>query len=214
MACLALAVTVLAFDWIAALTPDWYSDIFGVYLFAGTLLAGLAATTLGVLRLEAQGRLPGLRPDHRYNLGAYLFAFTVFWGYIGFSQYLLSWYGNLPEEAAWYRLRLQGGWRGLTVALALLHFAAPFLALVTRAAKSAPRRLGPVAALVLLAHLLDLYWLVFPQLARGLLLSWPELGFAAFFLGWTRLWLRETFSWGPDLPLGDPGLRAGLEFRL
>ena len=98
---------------VAALTPDWYSDIFGIYLFAGAFLAGLAASTLAVTRLRDQSRLPGVSRDHLYNLGGLLFAFTVFWGYIGFSQYLLSWYGNLPEEASWYQLRLRGGGLGV-----------------------------------------------------------------------------------------------------
>ena len=213
-AAIALAVTLLAFDWVAALTPDWYSDIFGIYLFAGAFLAGLAASTLAVTRLRDQSRLPGVSRDHLYNLGGLLFAFTVFWGYIGFSQYLLSWYGNLPEEASWYQLRLRGGWHAATLALALLHFAVPFLALVTRDAKGDPRRLRWVALLVLLSHYLDLHWMLFPVLGRGFLFSWPELSFAAFFLGLGLLWTREAFRLGADQPVGDPSLGRGLEFRL
>ena len=214
LAAIALAVTLLAFDWLAALSPDWYSDIFGVYLFAGAFLAGLSATTLGVTRLRHQGRLPGVGPEHLYNLGAYLFAFTVFWGYIGFSQYLLSWYGNLPEEASWYRSRLAGSWHPATLALALLHFAVPFLALVTRGAKVDPRRLRPVALGLLVAHYLDLHWLIFPILGQGFLWSWPELSFAACFLGLGLLWLRQAFRLGADQPVGDPDLARGLEFHL
>jgi hypothetical protein len=214
MAIFALVITVLAFDWISGLTPEWYSDIFGVYLFAGGFLAALAATVLALVRLQGQGRLSEVRRDHRYNLGGFLFAFTVFWSYIGFAQYMLMWYANLPEEVVWYKVRLEGGWHAVTVALAILHFIVPFFALVTRDAKGDPRRLRWVAILMLGAHALDLYWLVFPVLGRGVLFSWPELSFGLFFIGGTLLWLRKALEWGEDLPVGDPFLQMGLEFHL
>jgi hypothetical protein len=97
MAIFAFVITVAAFDWISGLTPEWYSDIFGVYLFAGGFLAAIAATSLSLGHLQGMGRLPEVKRDHRYNLGAFLFAFTVFWSYIGFAQYMLMWYANLPE---------------------------------------------------------------------------------------------------------------------
>jgi len=214
MAVFAFVVTLLAFDWISGLTPDWYSDIFGVYLFAGGFLAGLAATTLALVRLQGEGRLQGVRRDHRFNLGGFLFAFTVFWSYIGFAQYMLMWYANLPEEIHWYRERLEHGWHGVTIALAVVHFVVPFFALVTRDAKGDPRRLRWVAALMLGAHALDLYWLVFPVLGQGVLFSWPEASFALFFLGGGLLWVRKSLAWGEDMPVGDAFLRQGLEFRL
>jgi hypothetical protein len=214
MAIFALVITVLAFDWISGLTPEWYSDIFGVYLFAGGFLAGLAATSLALLRMQNRGRLAEVNQDHRYNLGGFLFAFTVFWSYIGFAQYMLMWYGNLPEEIVWYRTRLEPGWHEVTIALAIAHFFVPFFALVTRDSKGHPRILGWTAALMLGAHALDLYWLVFPALGKGVLFSWPEVSFLCFFLGGALLWLRKAFTWGEDLPAGDAFLRQGLEFRL
>ena len=210
----ALIVTVLAMDWVSGLTPEWYSDIIGVYLFSGTFLAGLAATTLAIGHLKGQGRLQGVRRDHLYNLGGFMFAFTVFWSYIAFAQYLLMWYGNLPLEAAWYSVRLHGGWYFATLALALLHFLVPFFALATRAAKEDPRRLRWVAWLILGTHLLDLTWLIVPTLGQGFLCSWPEGSFALFFLGGGLTWVRHSFSHGADMPVGDPFLRQGLEFRL
>jgi hypothetical protein len=214
MALFAVVITVMAFDWISGLTPDWYSDIFGVYLFAGSFLAGLAASTLAVLHLQRRGRLGQVRRDHLYNLGGFLFAFTVFWSYIAFSQYLLMWYGNLPGEVVWYRARFQGGWHRATVALALLHFVLPFFALVTRAAKSDPGRLLRVGLLILGAHLLDLYWLVFPALGAGVLCGWPEWSFALCCVAGALLWVDRSFGWGEDMPVGDPFLGQGLEFRL
>jgi len=214
MAIFALLVTVAAFDWIGGLDPGWYSDVIGVYLFAGAFLAGLAATTLAVLSLKGQGRLQGIRFDHLYNLGGFLFGFTVFWAYIAFAQYMLMWYANLPEEVVWYQAHLGGLWLGVALLLALLHFFVPFFALVPRDAKGDMKRLRWVALVVLAAHWLDLYWLIFPALGQRPLFSWPELAFALFFVGGALLWLRGAMETGEDMPVGDPFLEEGLEFRL
>jgi hypothetical protein len=203
----------VAFDWISSLDPEWYSDIFGVYVFAGAFLAGLSATTLAVARLKQCGRLPEVNEHHLYNLGGFLFAFTVFWSYIGFAQYMLMWYADLPEEVVWYKLRISGGWGSVALGLALVHFAIPFFALITSDAKSDLRRLQRVASLMILAHLLDLYWLVFPSLGRGVLASWPELAFGLLFVGGGLLWLGREFGHGADMPIGDPFLAQALEFR-
>lgn len=209
-----ITITVVAFDWIMSLEPAWYSDIFGVYIFAGTFLAGLAATVFAVLYLQKIGRLPDIGPDHLYNLGGFLFAFTVFWSYIGFAQYMLMWYANMPEEVFWYQERLQGGWGGLLLVLAIVHFLIPFFVLIPREAKSNPRILSRIAVLMLLAHWLDLYWMLFPSVEPGLIFSWPELSFALLFLGGGLLWMRQALGWGEDMPIGDPRLQEGLEFRL
>jgi len=209
----ALTITLVAFDWVSSLEPEWYSDIFGVYVFAGSFLAGLAATTLGVLHLKDRGRLDGVRADHLYNLGGYLFAFTVFWSYIGFAQYMLMWYANLPEEVFWYKDRIEGGWLPVVLALALFHFFIPFFALITRDAKSHPRRLRLVAALVLAAHALDLYWLLFPVLGKEPVFGLWEVAFGLCFAGAGLLWVGRLMKRGADMPVGDPFLEEGLEVR-
>jgi hypothetical protein len=214
MAIFAFVITLVAFDWISGLDPAWYSDIFGVYVFAGSFLAGLASTVLWLVHMRDRGRLPEIHRDHLYNLGGFLFAFTVFWSYIGFAQYMLIWYANLPEEVVWYQARLDGPWHGVTLALALLHFIVPFFALVTRDSKGDPAQLRRVALLMLGAHVLDLYWLIFPALGPTPRLSWPEISFALTFLGGALLWMRRAGEQGEDMPIGDPFLREGLEFRL
>ena len=209
-----ITITVVAFDWISSLDPAWYSDIFGVYIFAGTFLAGLAATTLALLYLKSRGRLQEVGPDHMYNLGGFLFAFTVFWSYIGFAQYMLMWYANMPEEVFWYKERLQGAWGPLLLALAVFHFLVPFFILIPREAKSDPKFLFWTAALLLLSHWLDLYWMIFPILGRGLLLGWPEFSFGLLVVSGGLLWIRHVMNRGPDMPIGDPLLNEGLGFRL
>jgi hypothetical protein len=209
-----ITITIAAFDWISSLEPTWYSDVFGVYLFAGTFLSGLAATSLAVLYLRRRGRLAGLGPDHLYNLGGFLFAFTVFWSYIGFAQYLLMWYANVPEEVFWYKERLQGACGGLLLALAIFHFFVPFFLLIPRSAKSSPKLLFATAMIMLVSHWLDLYWMIVPSLGRGLIFGWPEISFGILFLSGALLWVRRSMSRGDDMPVGDPFLSEGLEFRL
>jgi hypothetical protein len=214
MAIFGITITVVAFDWISSLEPAWYSDIFGVYLFAGTFLAGLAATTLALLYLKSRGRLREIGPDHMYNLGGFLFAFTVFWSYIGFAQYMLMWYANMPEEVFWYKERLQGAWGPILLALAVFHFLVPFFILIPREAKSDPKFLFWTAAVMLISHWLDLYWMIFPILRRGPVLGWPEFSFGLLFISGGLIWIRYMMNRGPDMPINDPLLGEGLGFRL
>ena len=210
----AITLTLVAFDWVSSLEPAWYSDMFGVYVFAGAFMAGLAAATLGVLYLKDRGRLEGVRGDHLYNLGGYMFAFTVFWGYIGFAQYMLIWYADMPEEVSWYKERIEGPWLPVILALALFRFLVPFFAFVTRDSKESPMVLRWMASLVLVGQILDLYWMVFPAIFKKPVLSWPELSFALFFACGALLWLRRSMAMGKDMPVGDPFLKEGLEFHL
>ena len=214
MVLFAFMVTFIAFDWIAGLVPEWYSDIFAVYLFAGSFLASLAATVLTIHYLKARNRLTEVRRDHMYSLGTFMFAFTVFWSYIAFAQYMLMWYANLPDEVNWYHDRLHGAWHAVTITLAVVHFLVPFFMLSTRDAKSNPKLLPKIAGIMLGAHMLDVYWLIFPSISPEPLFSWPELSFALLFAGAGLLWIRKTLTFGQDMPIGDAFLREGLEFHL
>jgi hypothetical protein len=210
----AITITVVAFDWISSLEPEWYSDIFGVYFFAGTFLAGLSAMTIAVVYLKNRGRLSEVGPDHMYNLGGFLFAFTVFWSYIGFAQYMLMWYANMPDEVIWYKERLVGAWGPLLLGLAVVHFLIPFFILIPRGAKSNPKILFWISALMLFSHWLDLYWMIMPTLHRGPLWGLPEISFGALFVSIGLLWMKRMMNRGADMPIGDPLLKEGLEFHL
>jgi hypothetical protein len=184
-----------------------------VYLFAGTFLAGLAATALAAAFLIRRGRLEGVRFDHLYGLGGFLFAFTVFWSYIAFAQYMLMWYANLPEEVFWYQERIEGGWLWVVLGLATFHFLVPFFALLARDWKGNPSRLRWVALVVLLSHALDLYWMIFPVLGIGPVFGWPEVAFALTFISVAVLWIRRELRRGADMPVGDPFLQEALEYH-
>ncbi|MGC9985114.1 MAG: hypothetical protein ABSF35_15980 [Polyangia bacterium] len=207
------SVTILAFDWISGLEPEWYSDMFGVYLFAGTFVSGIAAMVLGVLSLMRRGRLPEVQSKHVYNLGSLGLAFTVFFAYIGFAQYMLIWYANLPEEVIWFKHRIEGAWQPVALLLPLLHFFIPFLLLIGSVGKKHPAPLRVAAISILLGHFVDLYWLIFPVLGPRPLFAWPELAMACFFLGLGFLQIRRAMGRGADLPVGDPLLAKGLEWQ-
>ncbi len=208
-----ITITLVAFDWISSIEPAWYSDVFGVYIFGGAFLAGLAVTTLAVLRQMGAGRLERVTSVHVYNLGALMFAFTVFWGYIGFAQFMLMWYANLPEEVFWYKERTMGGWLAVVLLVVLARFVIPFFGLITADAKSDPRRLRWVAVVMLLGHWLDLYWLVFPALGGDVSVSWPEVAFALLFGGAAVVWVIRALDRGEAMPVGDPFLPEALELR-
>ena len=207
-------ITILAFDWISGLEPEWYSDMFGVYLFAGSFVTGIAAMAQGVLALLRRNRLPGVQSKHYYNLGTLGLAFTVFYSYIGFAQYMLIWYANLPEEVVWFKHRIDGAWYPVALLLPLFHFFIPFFLLVGAIGKRSPKILGLATLSILIGHFVDLYWLIFPILGAQPLFSWPELAMACFFLGLGFLQLRRAMGRGADMPVGDPLLAKGLEWQL
>jgi len=210
----ALTVTVTAIDWAMSLEPHWYSTIYGVYYFAGTFLAAVACATYIVVRLNEAGYLPGLRRDHYYSLGALMFAFVNFWAYIAFSQFLLIWYANLPEETFWFMTRWKGGWEYFSIGLIIVHFAVPYFALLSQDSKMDPRRLKFMALWILVAHLMDLYWLVMPTYSPTLTFAWIDLFFPLIVVGAVMLLLTVKMRRHPVMPIGDPKLARGMDFHL
>jgi len=210
----AVSVTVLAIDWAMSIEPHWYSTIFGVYFFSGTVLAGVATATLIVVLLHEGGYLPPLRPDHLYSLGALLFAFVNFWAYIAFSQFLLIWYANLPEETFWFMKRWSHGWQYVSVLLIVTQFAVPYFALLAQDAKMNPKRLKLMAIWILAAHFLDVYWLVMPSFDGGVPVSWIEFSYPVLGVGLVIVVLASRMNKYNLVPVGDPKLERGLSFHL
>lgn len=214
MPILAITVTALAIDWAMSLEPDWYSTVFGVYYFAGMVLAALSAATYIIVRLHEAGYIPNLRRDHFYSLGALMFAFVNFWAYIAFSQFMLMWYANLPEESFWFIMRWKNGWQYVSVVLIIAQFWGPFFMLLSQDAKMNLKRLKLVSIWLLLAHLLDLYWLVMPTYATGVTISWTLIGIPVLTAGLIILTLAWKMKRHNLLPVGDPKLQRGLDFHL
>jgi len=211
----ALSTTFAAFDWMMSLDPHWYSTIFGVYYFAGCLVAAFAFMILVATSLERPADLGGAVTDeHFHDLGKLLFAFTVFWAYIGFSQYFLIWYANIPEETLWYLHRSHGSWGTVTLFLAIGHFGVPFFFLMSKHIKRRPALLVTGAAWMLFMQWIDIYWLVMPVLRPDH--AWPGLldltcllGIGGLFLALLGWQIRRRAM----IPLKDPGLPRSLTFE-
>jgi hypothetical protein len=207
--------TFAGIDWVMSLEPHWFSTIFGAYVFSGMVVASLALITIATIWLRRAGRLGEgvVGAGHLYNLGALLFAFVCFRAYIGFSQYMLIWYGNMPEESFYMVHRLQGDWLPVSVLLGLICFVVPFLALLSRSAKVNPRRLVWVSVLLLFSQLLDLYWLIMPQIHREVpALSWQELGPPILLMGVLALYVSRFLGKHPAVAVGDPLLAQSQRF--
>ncbi len=214
----AFSITMASVDWMMSLEPHWFSTIFGVYYFSGTVWCALAALTLTAVLLKEKGYLlPGLKNDHYYSLGTMLFAFTAFWGYIAFSQYMLIWYADLPEETTWFFHRWEGGWIYASILLIIVHFIVPFFALLSFPAKTNPKRLKFVSIWVLFAHFFDLYWLIMPgmiQAGRPYSFSWMDLVFPVAVVGFVMIIFWKMTTKYNLVPIKDPKLQRGLDYSL
>jgi hypothetical protein len=158
-----VAVTFAAIDWMMSLEPHWFSTIYGVIVFASQGLAAFAFTILAFTATRPRSSpVPEPLVDAQHDLGKLLLGFLMFWGYVHFSQFLIIWYGNLPEEVEWYIRRLEESWGALAVALVALHFAVPFLLLLSRGLKRNPTLLGCVAGLLFVMHAVETLWMVKP----------------------------------------------------
>jgi hypothetical protein len=143
-----------------------------------------------------------------------MFAFLNFWAYIAFSQFMLIWYANLPEETFWFMMRWNGGWQYFSVALILLRFAVPYLVLLPQDAKMDPKRLKFAAIWLLVAHFADLVWLVLPTHSKTLSFAWFDLGYPAAIVGIVIVLLSIMVKRRNPVPVGDPKLERALEFHL
>ncbi len=203
----AVVMSIVAFDWAMSLEPHWYSTLFGPWFFMGAFWGGIAATALGSVYLKRQDpdmdRLIGVQQLH--DLGKLSFAFTVFWAYLFWSQYLVIWYGKLPWEQAWIVRRSDAPWGLLSLVTLILCFVVPFVGLIGRKPKMNPFTLGLFTTVILVGLWLERYLMVVPAIHRGgpTITVWePLIGFLflGLFLGSVR-WFFSTF---PLLQIWQP----------
>jgi hypothetical protein len=201
-----LTVTFASFDWVMSLDPHWFSTIYGVLFVGGQGLTALAFMIIALAWLSRREPLNTIVvPGHFHDLGNLMLAFVMLWAYFSFSQYLIIYSANLPEEITWYTRRLFTGWRFIGVALVVFHFAVPFLILLSRAVKRNPQLLVKVAAGVIVVRLIDLFWLIAPEFHHdGFTVSWLDvllpLSLGSVWLGCFVWQLRGR----PLLALHDP----------
>lgn len=208
-------ITMTAVDFMMSLEPHWFSTMFGVYYFAGTLVSAMSVITIIAVKLRESGFLhPRLERDSYYSMGLLMFAFNTFWAYIAFSQFLLIWYGNLPEETMWFAHRYGAGWTYVAWFLIIFHFVIPFFALLSRNQKTNPSRLLFMAKWLILAHVLDLYFIIMPAKGIGGYFHWMDVGFLVFAIGFIMVLFNRRASQVSLIPWKDPKLNLGLGFRM
>jgi hypothetical protein len=210
----AVSFWLASFDWIMSLEPHWYSTIFGIYHFAGMFTSGLALLILVAARLQQGPLRDFINEEHFHDLGKLLFAFSTFWMYIWFSQYMLIWYSNIPEETEYFLRRQYHFWQPLFLLNVGLNWVAPFFLLLPRWTKRDPRMLAKIAVIVLAGRWVDLYLAIQPAAgATDPLFSLPEAGAIAGATAFTLWATASAFRRELAVPLGDPGVVDSLHYH-
>jgi hypothetical protein len=201
-----VTMTFAAVDWLMSMEADWYSTMFPVLICIGQILGALAFVILLLAGVTRSSQLGPLTVEENFHkLGNLLLAFTMMWAYLAFGQLLVIWSGNLPSEIVWYLHRIAGGWRWVAVLIALLQFFVPFFLLLMRPVKKRSSVLAAVAACVLVAHVMTIWWTIAPSIyTKNFYVGWLAI---AAFLGVGGIW-SAAFFWNLGrrrlVPLNDP----------
>ena len=207
-----LTVTFASIDWVMSLDPSWFSTIFGMLFMGGQGLSAMAFTITVIVMLSNYKPMSEvIQPRHLHDLGKLMLAFLMLWAYFAFSQFLIIWSGNIPEEVTWYTRRLHSSWRYIGLALVLLHFALPFVLLLSRDLKRNARTISIVAILILVMRYVDLYWMTGPEFHKGhFAISWMDL-IMPIGIGGVWLWyFAGQLKTRPLVPVQDPYLQDAL----
>jgi hypothetical protein len=207
-----LTVSFAAVDWVMSLDPHWISTIYGLLLLAGQILSAISfAVVVEVILSRYRPMSELLKPDHLHDHGKLMLTFVMVWAYFGFSQWLIIWAGNLPEEITWYLRRLHGGWQSIGLILALFHFGVPFILLLSRNFKRKPQTLVKLAVWLMVMRLLDLFWIIAPNFHENLHVTvWDIVVPVAMGGIWLGLFFRHLKA-RPLLSLYDAHASALLE---
>lgn len=213
IAIFALTVAFATFDWLMSLDAHWFSTMFPVYFFAMSFQVIFPIIILFVFWMQKNGVLTNtIGKAHIYDLGAWFFGFTVFYAYIAFSQFLLQYYANIPEETLWFYFRLEGSWAYVTYMLLIGRFIIPFVLLLNREQKHNKKILTFVSVLVIVMHFVEMHWIVMPVLNdSGVSISWLDfatlIGLGGIFMGL----FFQRFRKESMVPVNDPQLADSLD---
>lgn len=208
-----LTISFAGFDWVMSLDPTWASTMFGVYAFAGSMISALCTIGLAAHLLQRAGYLKGvITVENYHDLGKLQFGFIVFWAYIAFSQFMLIWYANLPEETAWFRLRWENGWSTLAIALCILHFGVPFFGMLSRTAKRNAAAMMTVGVLILVMHYVDLFWVIMPVRRHSLEVTARDIAALFGVVGVCLAGIFNRMGSAALIPVKDPYVHSSLEY--
>lgn len=211
----ALTLTFASFDWLMSLDAHWYSTIFGVYIFGGSILSVLSFIIIISQYFRHGGVLENtITIEHYHDLGRLLFAFVIFWAYITFSQYFLIWYANIPEETSWFIIRWEGNWKYISLVIIFGHFILPFFILITGKAKRNLKILLYVSSWILIMHWVDIYWIVMPNLHQNCVhISWMDFTTLAGIGGIFIWYFRKRVAANLLMPVNDPRIEESINFK-
>lgn len=212
--CFAYLFAGLSIDLVMSLEPHWYTSMFVIYTFAALLYTGFASLIFLVLLIKKNGGLKKVNYEHIHDLGKFQFGFISFWAYIGFSQFMLIWYANIPEETLYLERRFVGNGKEVMAGLWILHFVIPFIVLLSRSIKRNYKAMFYISLYLMFVGFLDIIWLVYPALdIHGLLVSHYEIGVFIGLLGLISLFVLNTFSKKNEMPIGDSTLQASIDLH-
>jgi hypothetical protein len=212
----AIMFSLFSVDLVMSLMPTWYSTIFGIYCFSGMFQSFLALFAICLIFLKRKGFIRGYFTDeHLHDVTKFLKGFTVFWAYIAFSQFMLIWYANIPEETEYYLMRAQNGWTLVSVGLLVFRFIVPFLALLPKGAKRNENHVILVSGLILVMQYVDIYWMVYPNFFDGhFVFSGYEVGVFLGFLGVFILAVTRFMAQHSLVAIKDPRMHEALSHHV
>jgi len=203
--------SIIPWLWIMSIESHWFSTMFSWYTFGSQFVAGIALLTLFVIYFQNRGQLPFVNREHLQDLGKYIFAFSIFWTYLWFDQFMLQWYGNIPEETIYFKIRLQGPYEGIFYLNLILNFVAPILIFMKRATKRNYFIVTFMCILIIIGHWLDFYQMIMPGTVRmHPHLSWYEIGISLGFVGVVMWGVNRFASRVPMTPKNNPFIKESI----
>ena len=197
--------------WMMSIDPHWYSTMYSWYTFASSFVSGMSLIALWVIYLKNKGYLELTTQEHLHDIGKFMFAFSVFWTYLWFSQYMLIWYANIPEETVYFKHRVQGPYKGIFFLNLIINFLCPLIILMKRSAKRNYTLVAFMAVLILFGHWIDFYQMVMGSLSKEhVTLGWLDFGILSLFVGLMIFFVSRALASKPLIPKSHPFLKESI----
>jgi hypothetical protein len=197
--------------WMMSIDPHWYSTMYSWYTFASSFVSGMSLIALWVIYLKNKGYLELTTQEHLHDIGKFMFAFSVFWTYLWFSQYMLIWYANIPEETVYFKHRVQGPYKGIFFLNLIINFLCPLIILMKRSAKRNYTLVAFMAVLILFGHWIDFYQMVMGSLSKEhVTLGWLDFGILSLFVGLMIFFVSRSLASKPLIPKSHPFLKESI----
>ncbi|CAN5324023.1 hypothetical protein BH20BAC1_BH20BAC1_21300 [soil metagenome] len=201
--------------WLMSIDPHWFSTMYSWYTFASTFVSGIALLTIFVVYFKNQGQLEFVTEEHLQDLGKFMFAFSIFWTYLWFDQFMLIWYANIPEETIYFKIRSQGPYRGIFFLNLILNFVCPFLILMKKAAKRNYTIITLMCVLIIFGHWIDFYLVIMPSvLGSRWSVGFIEIGSTAFFAGVFLFTFFNSLAKAALVPENHPMLQESVHHHI